>query len=285
MSITAPNGDAPLLSIVTVSLNAAASIGDTLASVRGQVVSFQLEHICVDGGSTDATREIVDRAAAGDARIRRVYEPDSGIFDAMNHGLAAARGEYLLFLNADDFLADPACLQCAIGALVPGGPENPHALAGDVSMGRIGATGIWRHRRVPRALVAWRETGLFPVHQGLFVRRDVLVDAGGFDATLRLAADVTFYYELERRHPFVLRILGRKIAFMRAGGAANAGIGAMLRGTLETYRHLARSRPRLRALSMVIVKTLQSLGELRYGRCPQQRWFATAGGDVAGRGR
>ena len=97
----------PLLSIVTVSLNAARTIGDTLASVARQEVGFEVEHVCVDGGSTDETRVIIDRYAVSSPGIVRVYEPDRGIFDAMNKGLRAARGEYVLFLNADDFSHQP----------------------------------------------------------------------------------------------------------------------------------------------------------------------------------
>ena len=82
-----------LLSIVTVSLNAAATIERTLASVTLQQANFGVEHICVDGGSNDATRSIIDLWASRDPRIVRIYEPDKGIFDAMNKGLSAASGE------------------------------------------------------------------------------------------------------------------------------------------------------------------------------------------------
>ena len=57
---------------------------------------------------------------------------------------------------------------------------------------------------------------------------------------LRLASDVTLYYELERRFLLSMRVIPRDIAFMRAGGSANAGVGAMWLGTKEIYRTLAR---------------------------------------------
>src|ERR1700722_12875645 len=98
-----PSSGQPFVSVITVSLNAAATIEDTIASVSMQQADFAVEHICVDGGSVDATRVSIDRWAAHSSRLVRVYEPDSGIFDAMNKGLRAARGEYVLFLNADDF--------------------------------------------------------------------------------------------------------------------------------------------------------------------------------------
>ena len=76
-----------------MSLNAGATIERTLASVALQQVTFGVEHICVDGGSSDHTRAIIDRWALRDSRILRIYEPDRGIYDAMNKGLGAAQGE------------------------------------------------------------------------------------------------------------------------------------------------------------------------------------------------
>jgi glycosyltransferase involved in cell wall biosynthesis len=266
----------PLISVVTVSLNAATTIEDTLASVYMQRLGFPIEHICVDGGSTDLTRRIIDGWAARSGQIRRLYEPDQGIFDAMNKGLLAAAGEYVLFLNADDFLVGPGVLASATKGLVPGAPDNPDLIVGDVVLGRLGCRGVWRRRRVPRSLQRLRGLGLFPVHQGMLTRRRLLQGAGGFNADQRLAADTNLYYDLERHFRLNMRFTRADIAFMRAGGSANAGLSAMWRGTAEIYRHLLRSYGPLRSTGMVLVKTLQSLAELRYGKCPHERWFAHA---------
>lgn len=271
-----PTPSSPFLSIVTVCLNAAATVEDTLASVHMQQLDFPIEHICVDGGSTDITRSIIDRWAARSSRIRRVYEPDRGIFDAMNKGLRAANGEYVLFLNADDFLVARDVLASAMHDLVPGAPGNPDMVLGDVVMGKPGRRGVWRCRRVPRSLQKLRGTGLFPVHQGMLAKRNLLQAGGGFGSGSRLAADTNLYYELERRFRLNIRLTRSDIAFMRAGGSANANLGAMWRGSTEIYRHLSRSHGLLRSTAMVLVKTLQSLAELRYGECPCDRWFANS---------
>jgi glycosyltransferase involved in cell wall biosynthesis len=263
----------PFVSIVTVSLNAARTIEDTIASVSMQQAGFVIEHICVDGGSSDGTREIIDRWAARSERIRRVYEPDSGIFDAMNKGLRAARGEYVLFLNADDFLVAPDILARATEGTSPGASSNPDLVVGDVSMGEPGHRGIWRHRRVPRILARLRGTGLFPLHQGMLAKRHLLESAGGFDTRLRLAADVNQYYDLERLFRPSMRIIGSDVAFMRAGGSANAGLKAVWRGSVEIYRHLLPTHGLVRAITMVLTKSLQSFSEIRYGRPPHERWF------------
>ena len=264
----------PLVSVVTVALNAAATIEDTIASVSLQQQDFGVEQVCVDGGSTDGTREIIDRWIARGANITRIYEADTGIFDAMNKGLRAARGEYLLFLNADDFLVAADSLARAMRGLSADGEARPDLVLGNVVMGELGVRGLWRHRRVPRLLSRLPGYGLIPLHQGMFARRRLLERGGGFDARLRTAADTILFYDLERCFAPSIRLLGVDVACMKPGGAANAGLPAMYRGSIEIYRHLRSVHGRIRAAAMVAVKTVQSLSEVRYGHMPHQRWFA-----------
>jgi glycosyltransferase len=263
-----------LLSIVTVSLNAAATIERTLASVTLQQANFGVEHICVDGGSSDATRSIIDRWASRNARIVRVYEPDKGIYDAMNKGLSAASGEYVLFLNADDFLVRPDSLALALTGCALSSTGNPDLIVGDAVMGEPGRVGLWRHRRVPCLLGLVRGFGMYPVHQAQFSKRCLLEAVEGFDAGLRLAADLTQYYDIERRFHPAIRLVRADIAFMQVGGAANAGPKAVWRGTLEIFRHLSAEVGGAKASVMVLIKTLQSVSEIRFGRCPQEMWFS-----------
>ena len=264
----------PFVSIVTVSLNAASTIEDTIASVWMQQTEFATEHVCVDGGSVDATRGIIDRWATRSSRIVRVYEPDCGIFDAMNKGLRAARGEYVLFLNADDFFVAPDTLATAMVDLSPGAPSNPDLIVGDVSMGKLGLTGLWRRRRVPRLLGRLRGWGLYPLHQAQLTKRSLLNAMGGFDLSLRYSSDVVQYYDLERSFRPSIRFIDGDVAFMRDGGKVNAGWEARYRATAEFYKHLSSTYSPFRAAVMVGVKTLQSLMEVRWGRCPHDRWFA-----------
>jgi hypothetical protein len=265
----------PFVSIITVSLNAAATIEDTLASVSLQRAEFNFEHIAVDGGSSDGTREIIDHWAAKSDHVVRIYGPDTGIFDAMNKGLLAAKGEYVLYLNADDFLVAPNTLAIALSGLSPGGHGNPDFILGDVVMGWTGTVGLWRHRRVPRSLGRSRGTGLIPLHQAQFTRRTLLHAAGGFDPNKKYSADSTQFYDLERAQRLSVRIVPRVLSCMRPGGSANAGLRAIWLGTAEMYDHLRATQGRIRATAMVFVKTTQSLTELRYGRCPHERWFVS----------
>jgi putative colanic acid biosynthesis glycosyltransferase len=90
----------PIVSVITVSYNTAASLESTILSVLNQ--SAAVEYILIDGGSTDGTKEILDRYR--DRLAYCVSEPDQGVYDAMNKGIAQATGEWLFFIGADDQL-------------------------------------------------------------------------------------------------------------------------------------------------------------------------------------
>lgn len=91
----------PLFSVITVTYNAAATLEDTIFSVLNQPYP-SVEYIIIDGGSTDGTVDIIKKYAE---RLGYwVSEPDDGIYDAMNKGIAHAKGDYIYFLGADDTL-------------------------------------------------------------------------------------------------------------------------------------------------------------------------------------
>jgi len=259
-------------SIITVTYNNLSGLSKTSESIAEQ--SFKdFEWIVVDGGSTDGTVECLSGFER--LKIKWLSEKDNGIFDAMNKGLRIARGEYVLYLNADDFLVEPDTLVTVLAGISPGKHENPDLILGDVVMGLCGSRGWWRHRRVPGLLRRLRGTGLIPLHQAQFTRRTLLQAAGGFDPNKKYSADATQFYDLERTHRFTVRVVPRDVACMRPGGSANAGLKAIRLGTAEMYDHLKRTHGQTRAAGMVLVKTMQSLMEVRYGRCPHERWFAS----------
>jgi glycosyltransferase involved in cell wall biosynthesis len=96
-----------LVSVITVVRNGAATISRTLESVREQQ-QVSVEHIIIDGASSDGTVEIIKTYQRD--RLRWISERDQGIYDAMNKGVSLAQGEWILFLGADDALADPTVL-------------------------------------------------------------------------------------------------------------------------------------------------------------------------------
>ena len=95
------------ISVITVSYNSADTIADTINSVAKQT-HRDVEHLVIDGLSTDRTIEIVEKCDHPNLVLSS--EPDQGIYDAMNKGLTRASGEVIGFLNADDIYADAEAL-------------------------------------------------------------------------------------------------------------------------------------------------------------------------------
>ena len=165
------------LSVITVSFNARDVIGQTLASVTGQTYS-DLEYIVIDGGSTDGTQAVIGEYTARIARF--VSEPDGGIYFGMNKGIAAATGDFVLFLNAGDRFADERVLE-DVAAFIGAHPEAD-AVFGDSE--QILEYGSYRIKPAPDRLD--RSMGIS--HQAVFVRTDLL-RAHPFDVRYRYAAD------------------------------------------------------------------------------------------------
>ena len=184
-----PGGD-PAFSIITASLNCSAHIREALDSVLIQSVE-DYEFIVVDGGSTDGTLEILsgyrDRFSG---RLLWTSEPDRGLYDAMNKGLARARGTWVVFLGADDRLAVDA-----LATVTRAAATDPEAQVICGATRVFTDTDAWTEH--PHSFASARLPKRAPTrHQSIFVRRHLLRELGGFDTSYRIAADYDLYLRL-----------------------------------------------------------------------------------------
>ena len=171
----------PLVSVITVVWNAAATLPRTIASVREQRASVNLEYIVVDGGSTDGSLELIDT----DDVDLWISERDAGIYDAMNKGVALARGEIVVLINADDWL-----LPGALAAVCARFAEHPESgiVYGDIILDAADERPSVRFR--PPAQLTARDWHTIPIpHAATMVRRAVYERVGLFRTDLRLAGD------------------------------------------------------------------------------------------------
>lgn len=171
----------PLISVITITYNAENVVVPTVESVKSQ--NFEsLEHIIIDGASSDAT--ITRARAAGRADLRIISEPDKGLYDAMNKGLHLAKGKYVIFLNAGDTFAGPSTLSLYAKAA---------ALDPDIIYGDTMLVDSARHIVAPRHLSAPPvltdrsfSAGMLICHQAFMVKKDIAPD---YNLAYRLSAD------------------------------------------------------------------------------------------------
>lgn len=205
-------GSAPKLSIITVNLNNAAGLARTLASVHEEQSFQPMEHIVVDGGSTDGSLEVIHRH---EHRLARwVSEPDAGIFPAMNKGLAWARGEYLLFLNSGDWLV-PDVLQSVFS-------DFPAAdiVYGDLQFMVNDRPGqLWVPCEAGEINFMFWVRGSLP-HGATFIRRGLMADRG-YAEEYRIIADREFFFRTFMAGSATFAHMHRQVGYFSRGGTSN----------------------------------------------------------------
>lgn len=172
-------------SLVTVCYNAERSIATALQSAREQTCR-DFENVIVDGTSTDGTLDVVH--SFDDLPLAIESAPDKGIYDAMNKGIARARGEVLYFLNADDQLHNPEVLS-RVKAVFDTHPEIDLVWGNVVYDRPDGRSETRRFQHIrPRNLVF-----LDLNHQGAFARKSLFDRIGSFNTVFRINADYDWF--------------------------------------------------------------------------------------------
>lgn len=216
------------VTIITSVFNACRTLPQAIESVLAQTYP-EIEYIVVDGMSTDGSDECVSRYGNG---IRRyIREPDTGIYNAWNKGLAAATGDVIGFLNADDFLknntvieqladrfADPAT-DGLYGDLLYIRAQPPHQVV------RYWKSGDYEPNRF-----RW---GWMPPHPTVYLRRSCYERFGGFREDFDIAADYELLVRMMVRHRIWMQYLPQVMIQMRVGGKSNASLRNRLRANAE----------------------------------------------------
>jgi len=176
----------PLISVVMATWNSARTLARAMDSVLDQTFSDR-ELIVMDGGSTDGTLEIV--AARRDRLAHWSSEPDQGLYHAWNKALEVARGRWICFIGADDFLQGPDVLARVAPHLQEADRDGVRLIYGDVAlMDSGGGTVIEQGNPEPDEVVQGLRRGHFIRHVGAFHHRGLFARRG-FDLSYRICAD------------------------------------------------------------------------------------------------
>ena len=219
------------ISVITVCRNAAHTIGDTLESVATQGYA-DVEHIVVDGGSNDGTLDIIRARGARVAQL--ISEPDRGIYDAMNKGIALATGDIVGTLNADDVYRDDTVLSQV--AEVFSDPTVDACFADLLYVRQDDPSSIVRYWKSSEYRDGLFERGWMPAHPTFFVRRRVYEQFGGFDLDYPRQADFELTMRFLALHKIKSVYVPRIWVSMRMGGVSNNSWMGVLKGNLEAYR-------------------------------------------------
>lgn len=222
------------ISIITITYNSAKTLHRALESVQSQTYK-DIEHIIVDGASTDGTVTLIESYAKKHKNVRWVSEKDNGIYDALNKGIRMATGDVIGFLHSDDILYSPDSIEQIAAAF-----ESTHA---DVVYGDLqycnGDKVVRRWKSndfYPRAL----KFGWMPPHPTVYVRREVYEQVGPYDDWFRISADYDMMLRIFTAG-YKTHYIPEVLVSMETGGASNKNTKARLSKTQEDYLVLKKN--------------------------------------------
>lgn len=216
-----------LISIITVSYNSAATIADTLRSVAAQDYPH-VEHIIIDGKSTDHTATVVSEFGHVSAFVS---EKDEGLYDAMNKGIKMARGEIIGILNSDDMYCDASVLRKVVDTFNQSGAA---CVYGDLQYVHASDTAkVMRTWKAGKYNTVSFLYGWMPPHPTFFVKREVYDSVGLFNTTLKSAADYEMMLRILYKYHYPAAYLPNILVKMRAGGVSNASLRNRFRANRE----------------------------------------------------
>ncbi len=203
-------------SIITTVLNNRNTVEDCIRSIHSQ--SFgDIEHIVVDGGSTDGTLDVIYRHKDKIAKI--ISEHDNGIYDALNKGIRSASGDIIGILHSDDFYADDRVIEKVADIF---SKENVDSCYGDLEyISRDNPYRVIRYWKASRYLPGSFERGWHPPHPTFFVKKWVYDKYGYFNTDFKISADYELMLRFLLKHKITTYYIPEVLIRMRIGGLSN----------------------------------------------------------------
>lgn len=230
--------------VITCTYNCADYLHSTLDSILRQTYPL-VEHLIIDGCSTDSTYSTAlaykhksDEESMHE--VRTLSEPDHGLYDAMNKGLALATGDYVVFMNAGDTFHAQDTLEIVAGCIGEG-EEQPAVLYGDTHIVDINGRFLRRRRLEPPTKLTWRSfmKGMLVCHQSFYARCD-LAKSNPYDLRLKLSADVDWCIRImkqAKQQKLALRNVNHVLTDYLDGGMSQQRHRASL---IERFQVMAR---------------------------------------------
>jgi len=210
------------VSIITVAYNSVKTIQKTFDSVRNQTYT-DIEYIVVDGNSNDGTKDLI--TANNDMITRWVSEPDQGLYDAMNKGIALATGDVIGILNSDDTFKSNNVV-CEVVFFLK---NYPHI---DACIGNVeihDKNGKVHRRYQSQKWQPWKlKWGLMPPHPSIFIKPSVYRQFGHFNTQFKIGADFEIITRFFLKEKIPWKYSGITTTSMLEGGLSNGGLKSYL---------------------------------------------------------
>jgi glycosyltransferase involved in cell wall biosynthesis len=225
------------VTIITVTYNSSKYLEDCINSVVHQKYN-DIEHIIIDGGSTDGTVAIIKSYESHIAKW--VSEKDKGMYDAINKGMKMATGDVIGILNSDDILASDDIIGEIANSFIQ---HKVDSVYGDLT--------YVEQENLQKILRFWKGGsynrnrflyGWMPAHPTFYVRKDIVDKFGGYESHYFTAADYEFMTRYLYHHRISAYYLPKLVVKMRIGGASNGNLFRRLRANRRDYLAMRKNQ-------------------------------------------
>jgi glycosyltransferase involved in cell wall biosynthesis len=221
------------ITIITAVFNRANTVRATMESVERQSYT-PIEHVIIDGASTDGSQQIVAAVHVDDLILRVIVsEPDNGVYDAINKGIRMSTSDVIGLLHSDDVFAAPTTIAKVMNVF-----ERDPTI--DIVYGDL----VIFDRDLQKPIRYWRtgdfgigalHKGWMPPHTTLFVRRTVFEKHGLYDTSFRVSADYDFILRIFKSGKLNIHYIPEVLVHMRSGGLSSSKYWQIIK---EDYRAL-----------------------------------------------
>lgn len=220
------------LSIITVTLNSKKTIISTLNSILAQTYK-DIEHIVVDGGSTDGTLQIINQYNHHNKKV--IISERSGIYKSMNLGIKAASGEIITILNSDDIYQNENSISDVMESISK--CPNKSVFLGDVVYFKnTSFFNIYRYYK-SKHFKRWHlKIGLMPPHPPSFIRKNIYTKYGLYYENFKIASDFEIFLRFIYKNKLDFKILNQIIVRMRMGGISGKNFKSYIISTKEILK-------------------------------------------------
>ena len=224
------------VTIITVTLNSEKFLEDCIKSVISQDYA-DIEHIVIDGKSTDGTLAIIEKYR--DHIAKWISEKDRGMYDAINTGMQMATGEIIGTLNSDDMLASPDVISTIVKTFAD---EKTDAVYGDLvyvePMNIEKVIRVWKGLPFRRGRYRY---GWMPAHPTFYFRKELIATCGIYETHYFSAADYEFMARYLYRFKVRATYIPKLIVKMRHGGMSNGDLRRRFRANRRDYLAMKRN--------------------------------------------
>lgn len=225
------------ISIITVVYNNVSTLAEAIESVLMQTYS-DIEYIIIDGNSTDGSVEVIKKY---ESRITRwISEPDKGLYDALNKGIAMATGDVIGILHSDDLFSNVNIISNIAHVFIE---KECDIVYGDLEyVAKEDVNSVvrfWKSEPFKKKLL---RRGWMPPHPTVFARQNCYKQMGFFDTTFTVAADYDLMLRFFRNYNIKCEYLPQVITKMRVGGKSNKSLKNIIRKSRDDYRSIRKNK-------------------------------------------